>query len=275
MRRIGGIVIPEKDTYKVQSTFSYSMFRFIDGNRTVDHSEKIEKVIKEAGLLVIPILVNERFEIVDGQNRFTACRNLGLPIYYIVQPGIGVDEIATLNSASKNWTGLNHIHYYAHSEKKISDYVYFENLMKAYPWATQRVLAYAVHGLSGFGFVSKVKTGDLKCSIEQYENAVRTLEYVEQFRDYIDKIGGRKEYYYFTVAFCYSDEKVDNDYLLKKFGKYGDTLKPVTSIKGAIEQVEKKIYNYQLRSPNEPVIISADYEKAMIAKRSRRNGKEV
>lgn len=275
MRRIGEIKIPEKDAYKIRSTTDYRLFKFISGNRRVDHAERIEKSIRQIGLLVSPIVVNQRFEIVDGQNRFTACKNLGLPIYYVVQEDIGGNEIGIINSASKNWTGMDHINYYAHGDAKIEDYIFFEQLVKAYPWATQRVISYAIHGLSGFGYVSKIKSGELKCSQEQYENAVKILDYVEQFREYVDGIGGRKENYYFTIAFCCTDDNVDNEYLLEKFKKYYKALDSVTSIKDALRQVEKKVYNYQMRSNREPVFLVEDYERAMRAKSSRKNGKEL
>lgn len=275
MRRIGEIKIPERDAYKIKSTTDYRLFKFINGNRKVDHAERIEKSIRNVGLLVSPIVVNQNFEIVDGQNRFVACRNLGLPIYYVVQEDIGGSEIGVINAVSKNWTGKDHINYYAHGDAKKEDYIFFEQLIKAYPWATQRTIAYAIYGLSGFGYITKIKNGELKCSQAQYENAVKVLDFTEQFRECVDGIGGRKENYYFTIAFCYTDENVDNDYLLEKFKKYYKSLDSVTSIKDAFRQVEKKIYNYQMRSNREPVFLVEDYERAMRAKSSRKNGKEL
>ena len=101
-RTIGGIKIPDKDCYKIQSTFKYEMFHFIEGNRSIDHEDRIEKSIRTSGLLVQPILVNQNMEVIEGQNRYQACKNLGLPIYYVIQDGIGLDEVKSLNSASKN-----------------------------------------------------------------------------------------------------------------------------------------------------------------------------
>ena len=135
------------------------------------------------------------------------------------------------------------------------------------------MIAFAIHADSGFGYVRAVKDGTLKCSTEQYERAVATLDYVEQFRPYIDGMGGRKENYYFVIAFCYQNGKVDNDYLLQKFDKYHGSLEDVTSVDGAIKQVEAKIYNYQLRSPREPIDLEHEYKTMMRAKLARK-GKE-
>lgn len=148
MRKIEGIKIPDKDTYTIESTYEYGRFRFIEGNRSIDHAEKIEKSIRSSGLLIQPILVDENMRIIEGQNRYTACVNLGLPVYYVVQEGIGLNEVKDLNSASKNWNTRNFIHSYAAGDKKL-DYIYVEQLMKQFPWATNRAIHFAVRGFAG------------------------------------------------------------------------------------------------------------------------------
>ena len=40
-------------------------------------------------LLMCPIIVNENYEIIDGQHRYSASKELGLPIRYIVGEGYG------------------------------------------------------------------------------------------------------------------------------------------------------------------------------------------
>lgn len=272
MRTIGGIRIPDKDSYKVLSTYKYEMFRFIDGNRSIDHDDKIEKSIRASGLLIQPILVNEKMEIIEGQNRFQACKNLGLPIYYVVQENIGLDEVKSLNSASKNWTTKNYIHSFAAGDKKL-DYIYVEQLFKQYPWATQRVINFAINDFVGSMKLSAIKEGSLTCDEAEYNRAVNVLDYADHFRKWIDGIGGRKEFYLIAVMFCYLCEDIDNDYLLKKFEKYHKSLSPISDIKSAVLQIESKIYNYQMRSPREPLAIFMEYERARRAGRnSKRRG---
>jgi hypothetical protein len=54
--------------------------------------------------LPIPIIVNERMEIVDGQHRFTICKELNLPIHYIAGQNWNISEIRQINSVQKSWT---------------------------------------------------------------------------------------------------------------------------------------------------------------------------
>lgn len=270
MRTIGGIRIPDKDTYKIMSTFKYEDFKFIEGNRDVDHEEKIEKSIRKSGLLIQPVLVNERMEIIEGQNRFYACKNLGLPIYYVMQNDIGLEEVKSLNSASKNWTTRNYVHSYAAGDKKL-DYIYVEQLQKAYPWATHRIIGFATHGEAGCPTYTSMKSGNFKCSDAEYNKAVEVLDYASQFREGIDGIGGRKEFYVIAIMFCYFCEEVDSEYLLTKFKKYYKSLTSINDIEDALTQIESKIYNYQLRTPREPIALVGEYNRAKrVAKRNKK-----
>ena len=268
MRKIGGIRIPDDKDYKVRCTQNYRLFKTIEGNRNLDHVNKIIKSIQKVGLFVQPILVNQRMEIIDGQHRFSACRELGLPVYYIIQDDIGLKEVKALNMASKNWSTKNYIHSYAAGNNSI-DYIYLEQIMKAYPWATVKIVGCAFQWQTGGGIHGKIKDGEFKCTTEQYQNAIKALDYVDSVREQINTVTGSKEHYLFAIVFCYFCELVDNDYLLKKINKYYRSLDSATSIKSAMMQIESKVYNYQMRTPMEPVSISIEYEKAVRAKKQQ------
>ena len=73
----------------VMKTTNYDMFKFMEGNRQTNSSNlnQIIESMKEKQL-IIPITVNEKFEIIDGQHRFKACKYLGLPVYFIIEKGV-------------------------------------------------------------------------------------------------------------------------------------------------------------------------------------------
>ena len=70
-----------------------------------------------------------------------------------------------------------------------------------------------------------------------------------------------------AVLFCFFCEAVDNDYLLTKFKKYHKSLSPIVDINSAILQIENKVYNYQMRSPREPISLTNEYERMKRANR--------
>ena len=93
----------DKEVAKVYETYDYDKFHIMEkGNRKIDHDRKIAHSMNE-NFLFSPILVNEKFEIIDGQNRFIASKSLNKPIYYIIKKGYGIKEVRILNSNAKNW----------------------------------------------------------------------------------------------------------------------------------------------------------------------------
>lgn len=82
-------------------------FKFYKHNRKVT-AANVKKLITENKRVFnmhnFPIVVNERFEIIDGQHRFEACRINGWPIYYVVQKQRlknKVMEIMSVNRAGR------------------------------------------------------------------------------------------------------------------------------------------------------------------------------
>lgn len=78
---------------KVKFTTDYKMFRTMPENRIVKQA-RVAKIImsfRKVGYIPIPIVVNERYEVIDGQGRLSACQQLGIPVSYMVIPGIGVE----------------------------------------------------------------------------------------------------------------------------------------------------------------------------------------
>ena len=57
----------DKCVAKIYETTDYNRFRYIEGNRKVNHAKKIVQSIQAIGRLMKPVLINERWEIIDGQ----------------------------------------------------------------------------------------------------------------------------------------------------------------------------------------------------------------
>jgi len=98
----------------IVETTNYEQFKFLQANRMLDES-KIKKLQREISLhgLKVPIMVNEKHQIIDGQHRLMACKKLNTPLKYFVAPGTTVEDAAYANQAGSNWNTLDWIHYYA------------------------------------------------------------------------------------------------------------------------------------------------------------------
>jgi hypothetical protein len=144
-----------KQDYAVQSTNNYAQFKFMGDNRDVNllHVKRLVESFK-VKQLVCPIIVNGNYEIIDGQHRYEACKELGLPVYYFVVPEYGIEEVQILNSNQKNWTKIDYLHSYCKAGRR--PYLEFRQFMKDFPelsfQACERILT---------GFSQGRKTGNI------------------------------------------------------------------------------------------------------------------
>jgi hypothetical protein len=104
-------------TSRLQETRDYEQFQYLNNNREVNrgHVEALKKAFEEYGNLtkVQPVLVNERMQIIDGQHRFEACKELGEPIFYNIVPGLSITEARKMNILHRGWTTDDYARSYA------------------------------------------------------------------------------------------------------------------------------------------------------------------
>lgn len=96
----------------VYETTDYDWFKFLENNRRTDHVNALIESFKQRD---VPnaILCNEDGYIIDGQNRFLARKELGLPIFYYCIEGLDIYDVAFLNSYGKNWSPQDFVEMWA------------------------------------------------------------------------------------------------------------------------------------------------------------------
>ena len=127
-------------------TKDYSLFSFLDNNRSVkrSHVENLKKKIKETDMtMCYPIMVDADMRIIDGQHRFYACKELGLPIYYVVDDDDDAEQaMINCNKINKKWEMMDWLRYRANKNggcyKQLLDFVQqtgttISNAMVIYP----------------------------------------------------------------------------------------------------------------------------------------------
>ena len=125
-----------KKINEVYETHDYSQFKFIGNNRAVSqgHVNRILNSMKKRRL-ISPIIVNENKEIINGQHRFLAQKELNAPIPFIIQNGYGEKETQILNNNTKNWSMLDWESHYCN--KNIEDYLIFRDFRKKYKFPSE------------------------------------------------------------------------------------------------------------------------------------------
>lgn len=101
-------------TGNIYVTKDYSQFKTLYGNRDVS-PERYKKI--ETSMLLkqlpIPIVVNEKYEVIDGQGRLSVCSRNNLPVWYVVCEGLTIDDCVTCNIYSTKWSETDVLKRYA------------------------------------------------------------------------------------------------------------------------------------------------------------------
>lgn len=109
----------------VATTTEYDVFKRLPGNRSVDplHVANLVKAMEEE-YIFSPILVNQEFEVLDGQHRLEAHKRLGLPVPFFWGEVGDLSTVQRMNNSQKGWTNDDYANSYI--EKGIQDYVTYK-----------------------------------------------------------------------------------------------------------------------------------------------------
>jgi hypothetical protein len=104
-------------------TTEFEAFNLVESNREIreTHVKSLIKSIQKQNLLEAkPIIVDEKFNVLDGQHRLEACKRLNEPVYWVrLDKDVNTGEaLIGLNSNQKTWTLGDYVHYYAKEGNK-------------------------------------------------------------------------------------------------------------------------------------------------------------
>lgn len=248
--------------YKVYQTKDYSVFKYMKENRDVKEQrvKKIRKSIDNVGWLRDPLLVNEKMEIIDGQGRFEVLKEKGLPVEFVIQERIGVDECRAMNQDQTNWSVSDYVNSYCDSGntnymnlKELADKHKEFNIMTIYSISNSKF------SCGGGGDNSRIlKSGKLEFPETKFEEARETLNYVSRFVHIANRIGGSRSLFYCVIGFIYQNRLCDTERLYDMLDKYSNRIPPVAATKETMVEISN-VYNYRLKQ--ERVHFEIEWEK--------------
>jgi len=99
----------------VYRTEELDSFNNMKGNRIPNlcHVRRLVASINTNGMKMNPIIVNEFFEVIDGQHRLLAAKETNSCIYYMIVPGANLSDVQILNLNQRNWTKKDYMDGYA------------------------------------------------------------------------------------------------------------------------------------------------------------------
>lgn len=167
---------PPADHY--YGTRNYEKFIYNEKNRVVNkaHVYNLIQSIKENDLLFAqPILVNDRYEVIDGQHRLKAAENLGKRIYYIIKPGLSIEDAIALNVNTKNWSYKDYLQYWI--KQGHENYIYFETYLNKYgiSYSLSAGLLHKGEAVSGNTITQEFNNGRLEINHQEYAERIGNL----------------------------------------------------------------------------------------------------
>jgi hypothetical protein len=231
----------------IHSTKHYHWFNYANGNRDINPSEyqRLKKNIAENGQLQ-PIMVNERGEVIDGQHRLAVCKELGMPISFVVIPGTTIETAVHLNTAGKRWTTTDWVNYYAKQGK-----VEYQNLaafMKKSPFREFLSILIAQGTMTNLYETGSIKSGNWKA--KNWNSAEVLLSQMRQVRPYI-KLSWDL---YAGALIKYNHIDVFNwDRFTRQLQAYPELIEKVADHQQAMTQLDK-IYNYRRTKNSVPIL---------------------
>lgn len=237
----------EEELMVTYSTKNYSFFKLFKSNREADHVSIIKKSIEKKDLTkYVPILVTKEGHIIDGQNRFFACQELGKKIYFFeVEEGTESDMIQ-LNSCAKQWTSEDYLHHYVQQE--IPEYIRFYKIKEETGLTLSTILYCGAYIGGGAGRAHNMfKDGNLKLKSD-YEEILRATSLIFNALKSANKMVTDKVCCA-IIAQMISKKQIDVSKMCKKINTYPHLVeKKGTTIQ--FSRLLKKIYDYRENAAN-------------------------
>lgn len=232
----------------IQVTRDYDQFQLMEANREQSrgHVEAVKAAFEEVGNLtrVQPILVNDRMEIIDGQHRFTACKELGEPIYYTTISGLGVSDARQMNILHRKWEFADYARSYALSGDV--NYQRYLQLVDDYGFNHGVTLIYSM-GEAHKGLFKDFRQGNYTLTPEEASAARQRLDNLAEVAEIAPLAKSRQ----FAVAYLQAmrNENFDKSRFISRLERNPHMLTRQGGVPEYLRTIED-IYNHNINAEN-------------------------
>jgi hypothetical protein len=170
------------ETPQILKTKDYSIFKTVDFNRDKNkkHIQNVIKMIKKENLLHLhPILVNMNMEVIDGQHRLEAAKQLNLEIFYI-QANLSYEHILSSNLIQKNASLNDVIKFYAIKDS-IPSYVFLHQSLQSNNLSAKGIIG-LIFGSCMPALIEQIKDGKFQIP----HNNEKLNRFLELYKNFIE-----------------------------------------------------------------------------------------
>jgi hypothetical protein len=229
-----------KHSNQVHTTTDYFLFKPIEGNRNKNllHINRLKKSMAETYLFTV-IIVNEKYEIIDGQHRFDVIQELKLPLNYIVCTGYGLNEVHILNQNSKTWTSDDYLDGYCKLGYK--DYLKYKEFKELYGIGHYECM-WLLNGSQLSNPTQVFFTGDFK--IKNYNEACKIIEKIMLVEPYYEE--WKRRSFILAMLQLFKNPNFELTEFLQKLKLQPTALSNCSTTNQYVSLIEE-IYNYRRR----------------------------
>lgn len=229
----------------VHQTMEYNYFVRIKGNRAINtlHVRNLKESMKKEDLK-IPIIINDKREVTDGQHRLQARRELMLPVYYIVLKGMGIAETQAANADNRNWGAPDFLNTYV--ELNYAHYKKYDEFKKKYEFGHAVTQILLEGGGSDGG--SNSRTNEFRTGgfvVNGYERACGWAEKLYLVEPYY--AGFKRRSFVIVMTQLFKNEKYNHEEFLAKLEYQSSKMVHCTTTLQYTKLIEE-IYNYKRKA---------------------------
>lgn len=231
----------------IVQTKDYSKFNELEGNRAVDlkHVKRIQANMLNVGNLTseFPIVVNENLEVIDGQHRLAALRELGWPVFYRIQEGLSLATVRGINQAGQNWSWRDYASSFAKQGK--ANYQVFLDLSEKYSQGYGVISIYlGMPKISGNSRTHIFNQGELKIV-----DIAKTRKLLDQYQEVSTMLGHDAAMFAQAMYNIMRNPNYDHQHMLHKITVNNTELHKLGTVNDYLRFIEN-VYNYKVSEEN-------------------------
>lgn len=236
MSRIFAQVYEEKD---------YSKFKRLENNRDVTEARKEKlKASISSGEILNPIIVNEKMEIIDGQGRYEAKKELGLPIQYVISEGAGIKECQKMNKYNEKWSFVDYIQSYAGTGNQ--NYIYFAKACEEIKCPPTKTATFE-NMCYGGRLTEAIQNGTLRFDIDTYMYTINNFKKFTEILDALLYQGRVNQNFILACIVLFDYPQYDHEKMIRQCKKYRTNFAQMAKREDQVKELSR-IYNMNARN---------------------------
>lgn len=228
----------------VWETDNYDQFKRLEQNRAVTKARK-ERIAASMSVheVLCPIIVNKSMEIIDGQGRFEAKKEMGLPIYFIVDENADITDCRRMNATNASWSLNDFVASYAEGGNE--NYINLIKAHKATGMTIQRLVT--VKGLAGRGRTELISSGNLIYTKEDIEKAKEFVKKTKEILEALCFTQSANDAFFSAVRVLFNHNLYSHSKMLRQCRKCRTSYCQMSKLEDQLKEFSR-IYNRGSRS---------------------------